>query len=197
MKPQDQEADVLFLCFFKHKENGDQVLSTIQEFDDRLGGLIAALRKRGEFHGDELETILIGTPPKGSIKAKQLMLIGVGAEEKLSLSTMRRIGTVALREAVRLGARRAAFGAALRDQGNKKLPTGDVGYEVIQGAILAFDTEKRLQKEGLAAAPGLQEWIFLAGPEYFLEVAPRAGEAVAAATAAVKGRPGDPYTKQK
>ena len=174
--PQDQEVDLLFLCFFKHKEKGDTVLSTIEKFDERLGGLIASLRNRGEFAGEELETILINPPP-GSIKARRLMLIGLGEEDRLSLQTMRRIGTVALREAARLGVKTAAFGAAIRDQGNTKIPTGDVGREVMQGALLAYDTEKRLQKEGLGAGLALEEWILLAGPQYFHEVAPEAARA--------------------
>jgi hypothetical protein len=196
MVPQDQETDLLFLCFFKHKGKGDTVLATIQKFDDRLGGLIASLRNRGEFNGDELETILIN-PPRGSIKAKKLMLIGLGEEEKLSLETMRKIGGVALREAARLGAKSAAFGAALRDQANDKYPVGEVGREVIQGAMLAFDTEKRLQKEGLGVGLSLEQWVLLAGPQYFHEVVPEAAEAVAAAVAGAKARSSEPYSKRE
>jgi hypothetical protein len=196
MVPQDQETDLLFLCFFKHQKKGDTVLATIQKFDDQLGGLIASLRNRGEFSGEELETILIN-PPAGSIKARKLMLIGLGEEDKLSLKTMRRIGAVALREAARLGVKRAAFGAAIRDQGNDKLAVGDVGKQVIEGAMLAFDTEKRLHKEGLGGGLGLEEWIYLAGPEYFNEVFPSVGEGLAAASALAKSRSDRPYAKSK
>lgn len=196
MVPQDQETDLLFLCFFKHKERGDTVLATIQKFDERLGGLIASLRNRGQFHGDELETILIN-PPAGSIKAKKLMLLGLGEADKLSLPTMRRIGTVAMREAARLGVKSAAFGAAIRDQGNTMYPTGDVGREVLLGAILAFDTEKRLQKEGHNAGLALEEWILLAGPQYFNEVAPVAAQTVPAAVAEARARSNEPFSTRK
>jgi hypothetical protein len=195
MVPQDQETDVLFLCFFRHKDSGDTVLATIQKFDERLGGVIASLRDRGEFRGDAMETILI-EPPPGSIKARKLVLIGLGEEAQLSLETMRRAGAVALREAARLGARSAAFGAALRDQGNETLPVGDVGRSVMQGALLAFDTERRLAKEGLRSGLVLQEWVLLAGPQYFHEVAPEAGAGVAAAIASAKSRPNMPYAKR-
>jgi len=191
--PQDQEADVLFMCVFQQSK----LTLAIDVFDKQLGHLVTNLRGRGEFGGDELETILIGNPPKNSMKAKQLMLIGLGEKDKQSLKLMRRIGTVALRESVRLGAKRVAFAAALIDQESPKLKTHDVGHEVIQGAILAFDTEKRLHKEGLTWAPILQEWIYLAGPEFFPEVSPRAGEAVAAAAAVVKSRSSDPYSKRE
>ncbi len=196
MLPQEQETELLFLCFFKHKPQGDTVLSTIQKFDDRMGGLIASLRNRGEFAGEELETMLIN-PPAGSLKAKRLMLIGLGEEDKLSLKTMYKIGGVALREAARLGVKSAAFGAAIRDQGNSKYGTGDVGKEVVEGALLAFDTEKRMQKEGIGAGVALEEWIYLAGPEYFHDVHPKVSEAVTEAAAILKTRSHEPYSKSK
>lgn len=195
MVPQEQETDALFLCFFRHKESGDTVLATIQKFDERLGGAIAALRDRGEFRGDAMETVLI-EPPAGSIKAKRLILIGLGPEEELSLETMRRAGVVALREAARLGARSAAFGAALRDQGNETLPVGDVGRAVMRGALLAYDTERRLEEQGLRSGLALREWVLLAGPQYFPEVAPEAGEGAAAAVAEAKARPDRPYAER-
>jgi hypothetical protein len=192
-KPQDQEADVLFLCVFRQS----QFILAIQDFDDALGGLISTVRKRGEFRGDELETILISNPPKKSMAAKQLMLIGLGEKDKQTPQLMRRIGTATLREAVRIGAKRAAFAAALIDQGSPKLKVEDVGYEVLQGAMLAFDTEKRLHNEGLVSAPALEEWVYLAGPEYYYHVAPMAGASVTAAAAAVKSRSSEPYVKPK
>jgi hypothetical protein len=124
------------------------------------------------------------------------VLIGLGPEERLSLETMHRAGVVALREAARLGAKRAAFGAALRDQGNETLPVGDVGRAVMQGAMLAYDTEWRLEKQGLRSGLALEEWVLLAGPQYFLEVVPEAGKGVKAAVAAAKARPEAPYSKR-
>jgi hypothetical protein len=39
------------------------------ELDKHLGGVIASLRERGEFVGDEGETLLL-LPPRDAIKAK-------------------------------------------------------------------------------------------------------------------------------
>jgi hypothetical protein len=196
MLPQKQEADVLCLGFLKNQAGGNKVLDTIQKLDDGLGGLIAALRNRDEFCGDARETILI-TPPAGGLTAQKLMLIGWGDGKELSLQTIRSIGTVLLRESARLGVKSVAFGAALRDQGNEKFETGDVAREVIQGVILAFDTEKRLQKEGLGAGVALEELIYLAGPEYYNNVVPLAEKGLKDATTAAKARSNKPYTKKK
>src|SRR5712692_10510097 len=127
------------------------------ELDKRLGGVIASLRERGEFVGDQLETLLL-TPPKDSIKAKALLLVGLGDEDALSMKRMEEVGRVALREAARLGVNQVAFAPLLRDQGNSKLGTGDVETAVVRGMLLAYDTEKRLQKEGLAEKYTLEQW---------------------------------------
>src|SRR5207253_264271 len=131
------------------------------ELDKRLGGVITNLRDRGEFAGDELETLVLDT--RGKIPARQLLLIGLGDEESLSLEKMERIGRAAYREAAKLGAAKAAFAPLIRDQGNDKLPTGDVARSVVRGLLLARDTDLRLQKEGLSKKFALEEWVEEAG----------------------------------
>ena len=72
------------------------------ELDKRLGGVIGSLRERAEFIGDRGETLLI-VPPQDSIKARLLLLVGLGAEDALSLDVMEEAGRISLREAARLG----------------------------------------------------------------------------------------------
>ena len=171
MTPQKQPCDILYLGFIKHRETGDRVTLTIKNFDDNLGGLIAALRNRGEFDGKALETILI-QPPKGALDAEKLMLIGWGDDDQLSMQTLRGVGTTTVREATRLGAKSMAFGAALRDQENTTFGTGQVAREVVRSAVLAYDTQKHLEKDKLGGEVALTEFIYLAGPEYYHEVHP-------------------------
>jgi Cytosol aminopeptidase family, N-terminal domain len=99
--PYAQETELQIVSLFKHKTTGDTLLSAAAALDQDLGGLITAVRDRGEFVGDEIETLLI-VPPPNSIKPKLLLLIGLGDERNLSLDTMQRVGTIALREATRL-----------------------------------------------------------------------------------------------
>jgi len=166
------------------------------ELDKRLGGVIASLRERGEFVGDQLETLLI-IPTKGSIKAKALLLVGLGDEDTLSLKLMEAVGRVALREAGRLGVNRIAFAPLIRDQGNKKLGTGDVETAVVRGMLLAYDTEKRLQKEGLSKEFTIDEWSVEAGPDYFDETVTGVRKAIEQAGKAIKDRSTDPLLKGK
>jgi hypothetical protein len=190
--PLDMDTPLQVVCFFKHKASGDTLLETAADLDKKLGGAISALRNRGEFAGDELETLLL-TPPKGTITPRLLLLVGLGEEDTLSLATLERVGRVVVREAARLGVQRVAFAPFLRDQGNSKFAVGDVEQAVTRGMLLAYDTEKRLQKEGLARAFTLEEWVAEAGPTFFDDTVPGAQKGIDDAKAAIAKRSSAPY----
>jgi cytosol aminopeptidase family protein len=190
--PYDADVPLQVVCYFKHKETGDTTLGAAVELDRKLGGVIASLRSRGEFAGDELETLLL-IPPEGAIKPKALLLIGLGDESSLSLERMERVGRVVLREATRLGVKRLAFAPLIRDQGNSEFAAGDVADAVVRGMLLAHDTESRLQKEGLAKAHAIVEWECEAGPKYFDETVSAVRKAAKEADSIIAARPSTPY----
>jgi Cytosol aminopeptidase family, N-terminal domain len=195
--PYTADVPLQVVCYFKYTPEGAKRMSGAPvELDKRLGGVIASLRERGEFVGDQLETILI-TPPKDAIKAKALLLIGLGDEDALSLKVLDGVGRVALREAARLGVSRVGFAPLIRDQGNTKLGTGDVATAVVRGMLLAYDTEKRLQKEGLSKDYTLDQWNVEAGPTYFDETVTGVQKAIEEAGKAINGRSADPLLKGK
>jgi hypothetical protein len=146
--------------------------------------------------GEQLETILI-TPPKDSIKANALLLVGLGDESALSLNLMEAVGRESLREAARLGASRVAFAPLIRDQGNSKFGTGDVATVVVRGMLLAYDTEKRLQREGLSKDFTLAQWNVEAGPKYFDETVEGVQKALEDADQEIKNRGAVPLSKGK
>src|SRR5438309_906909 len=195
--PYTADVPLQVVCYFKYTpERAKRMGGAPVELDKRLGGVIASLRERGEFVGDQLETLLI-TPPKDSIKAKTLLLVGLGDEDALSLKLMEGVGKVSLREAARLGVSRVAFAPLIRDQGNTKLGTGDVETAVVRGMMLAYDTEKRLQKEALAREFTLDEWNVEAGPMYFDETVTGVQKAIEGAEKTIKDRSTQPYSKGK
>jgi hypothetical protein len=194
--PYTADTPLQVVCYFKHKSAGDKTLGAAVELDKELGGIIAALRNRGEFEGEALETILL-TPPPGTIKAKRLLLIGLGDEESLSLERLEQVGRVAVRVASQLGVNRVAFAPLIRDQGNAKLPAGDVARSVLRGVQLAYDTEKRLQKEGLAKEFTLEQWSQEAGPQYFDETVTGALKATKEVDETIKARSASPYAEKK
>ena len=195
--PYTADTPLQVVCYFKYSPEGVKRMGGAPvELDKRLGGVIASLRERGEFVGDQLETILI-TPPKDSINAKALLLVGLGDENTLSLELIEAVGRVSLREAARLGASRVAFAPLIRDQGNSKFGTGDVETAAVRGMLLAYDTEKRLQKEGLSKDFTLDQWNVEAGPMYFDETVTGVQKAIEEAGKAIKDRSADPLLKGK
>jgi hypothetical protein len=193
--PYTADVPLQVVCYFKYTpERAKRMSGAPVELDKRLGGVIASLRERGEFVGDDLETLLI-VPPKDSIKAKALLLVGLGDEDALSLQVMERVGKVSLREAARLGVKQVAFAPLIRDQGNSKFGTGDVAKAVVRGMLLAYDTEKRLQKEGLTKEFTLEDWNVEAGEKYFDETAIAVQETIQQTGKTIKDRAADRLSK--
>jgi Cytosol aminopeptidase family, N-terminal domain len=191
--PYTADVPLQVVCYFKYTPEGAKRMTGAPiELDKELGGVIGALRERGEFVGDKLETLVV-LPPAGSIKARALLLIGLGNESSLSIDVMERVGKVAVREASRLGVSRVAFAPLIRDQGNSTLDTGDVERAVIRGVLLAYDTEKRLQKQGLAKPFNLEEWEAEAGAAYFDTTETGLQEGIEEAKKAIAQRPAQPY----
>ena len=150
--PYDADVPLQVVCYFKHKKGGDKTLGAAVELDRRLGGVIASLRNRGEFVGDEQETLLL-TPPRGTIKPKLLLLVGLGDEGSLSPDTMERVGRTALRQAAKLGVERVTFAPLLRDQGNDKLAIGDVATAVIRGCCWPTTPTRGSRRKGWRRRP--------------------------------------------
>ena len=195
--PYTADVPLQIVCYFKYTPEGAKRMSGAPvELDKKLGGVIASLRQRGEFAGHRLEALCI-TPPKGSSKAKALLLIGLGSEDELSLQLLEGVGRAGLREAATRGVKRVAFAPLIRDQGNTKLSAGDVEIAVVRGMLLAYDTDKRMQKEGLAKPFTLDEWIVEAGPQYFDETTTAVEKAIQQVTTALKDRSAEPYIRPK
>ena len=190
--PYAQETELQIVSLFKHKATGDTLISSAAALDKDLGGFITAIRDRGEFVGNELETLLI-VPPPNRIKPKLLLLIGLGEESNLSLDTMQRVGTIALRESIRLKATYVSFAPLLRDQNNATLDTGAVTKAVMQNVMLAYDTEKRLQKQGLAQPFTIREWVCEAGADFYVGVISQVKQAIELTNPQIASRRSTPY----
>lgn len=194
VSPVSAEADLQVISVFKHKATGDTYIEAWKDFDDKVGNVVSALRDRGEFVGELGETIDFASPP-GSITAKHILLIGLGEEKSLSLESLRVVGRVAVREAIRLKARRVSFAPAIRDQGNSVIDVGEGDRAVAENVISAYDTERRLQAQGLAEKLEIEDWTINAGPQFFDGAVAQVGEGVKATAEALKQRDASPYKK--
>ena len=190
--PYMEAADLQIICLFKHKDSGDTYQGAAKDTDAHLGGLLSALRNRGEFVGELGETFLF-TPPKGSIPAKRFMVIGLGDEKGLSLDSLRVIGRIAAREAVRLKAKRVAWAPVIRDEGNSTIDVGQGDRVFVEQMLAAYDTEKRLQAQGLADKFSIEEFVVEAGPTFFDSAVKQVGEGIESAIAELGQRKVAPY----
>lgn len=192
--PYAAKTDLQIVCAFKHNSAGDKYIEAFQDFDDKLSGLLSAVRNRGEFVGELGETILFNTWPD-SITPRRVLVVGLGAEKDLSLESLRVVGRVALREAVRLRAADVAFAPVIRDQGNSTIDVGEGDRAVAEQVLLAYDTEQRLQKEGVSDKFAIREWVIEAGPSFIDGAIEKVGSGVEHASAEIRTRSAEPYRK--
>src|SRR5215472_251810 len=190
--PYMEPADLQIICLFKHKPGGDTYQGAAKETDEKLGGILSSLRNRNEFVGETGETFLF-TPPTGSIPAKQFMVIGLGEEKELSLETLRIVGRIAAREAVRLKAKHVAWAPVIRDEGNTTIDVGEGDRAFAEQLLSAYDTEKRLQSQGLAPNFSIESFVIEAGPTFFDGAVKQVGQGIDSVTVELQKRDSTPF----
>src|SRR5580704_12238964 len=191
--PYGEPADLQIICLFKHKASGDTYQGAAKDTDEHLHGILSALRNRGEFVGELGETFLF-TPPNGSIPAKRFMVIGLGEEKDLSLDSLRVVGRIAAREAVRLNAKHVAWAPVIRDEGNTALDVGEGDRAFVEQMLTAYDTEKRLQAQGLAPDFSIEDLVIEAGPTFFEDATKQVGEGIESMAAKLAQGNAAPYS---
>jgi hypothetical protein len=186
--PSAQVSDLQVACVFEYTE-GDifnsppalpAALNGMVHLDHDMKGMVTELRKSGKFSGHAYETILI-SPPKGTIGAKHLLLIGLGDRNKFSPDLMTTIGSVAMRAALNLGVTNFSFASDLKDAGIDS-PTALVAGNVVKGIFQAYRTQIWLKNKKMAAIKPFTKVILLAGPSFFTV----AGEGIKEAIATIK-----------
>src|SRR5438552_10360122 len=190
--PYMEPADLQIICLFKHKQTGDTYEGAAKETDEKLGGILSSLRNRGEFAGETGETFLL-TPPKDSIPARRFMVIGLGEEQDLSLDTLRIVGRIAAREAVRLKAKHVAWAPVIRDEGSTTFDVGEGDRAFAEEMLAAYDTEKRLQAQGLAPKFSIESFVIEAGPSFFDGAVKQVGQGIDSVTAKLQKRDATSY----
>lgn len=170
--PSSADTQLQVACVFEYTDNDIHSaqalpanLNGLVHLDDALKGEFTKIRQEGYFKGHSLETILI-SPPKGSMSAKKLLLIGLGDRTKFTPELMISVGEVAAREAMRLGVSNFAFASDLKDAGIDS-PTALVAGNVVKGIVNANRSETYLKEHNLSKTKKLEKVYLLAGPSFF------------------------------
>lgn len=170
--PSAAKADLQIACVFEYTE-GDifnppalpKELNGMVHLDEALKGIITEVRKKGQFKGHALETLLIN-PPKGSLASGKLLLIGLGNRNSFDAELMKEVGSVAMREALKLQVHTVSFASDIKDAGIDS-PTALVAENVVLGAFDAYRTQSYLKAQHLSDTMKLKKLILLAGPSFF------------------------------
>lgn len=170
--PSAAMADLQIACVFEYTD-GDifnppalpKELNGMVHLDDALKGAITDVRKTGKFKGHALETLLI-TPLKGSLSSKKLLLIGLGNRNSFDAELMKEVGSVAMREALKLKIKTVSFASDIKDAGIDS-PTALVAENVVLGAFDAYRAQSYLNQRYLSEKMTVQKLILLAGPAFF------------------------------
>lgn len=149
------------VCFFdsnknQHYEGGTDAVNA------HFSGAIAELRSNGTFSGRELETLLI-TPTQQQIPADQLLLIGLGNPDEVSLKLFEKVGYLIVLEAAKLNVTAFCFAPSLKDAGVSGLAADDVSAALAKGMQHALDTTAILSSKGLMRISVLKKITLLAG----------------------------------
>jgi leucyl aminopeptidase len=142
--PARTAADVLALPLFELDPKKWRLPSRLARLDRALGGRLAAVLSTGDFRGKVGDTLALY--PDGAIRAKRILLVGLGPEAKADAEALRRgAGSAVGGTAARRGEQLALVAPALR-----RLRPPAVARALAEGAVLAgyrFDAFKEKQEE--------------------------------------------------
>ena len=151
-----------------------------RDVDSLLGGLIHAISSDGEFRGDQGE--LLTLHPAGQLAVKRVIVVGLGAQEKIDARVMRRASATAARHLQQTGAHQVTL-AIPSEEFNIGL--AESVQAEIEGALFGLYTFKKYKHTSASGnGPGITSVDLLAGTanSAALERAMRHGIVLAEAT---------------
>jgi hypothetical protein len=159
--PADTATDLQVICLFRSSPV-NALRGSLTETNEKLNGLLDRLRKPELFRGELGETLLI-TPPAGSLRAKKLLIIGLGNSQDFSPQRMQLVGEILYGESSRLGVAQPYFAPTILDGGVVKFTTGEVAEEVIAGFLRAAEIEGTLRQTNASGPVIVTGLTYLAG----------------------------------
>jgi hypothetical protein len=180
--PAETDAELQIVCLFRSGP-ANALHGSLMEMNEKLRGLFDRIRKPTLFRGELGETLLIA-PDAGTIPAKKLLIVGLGDSQTFTLERMELVGSIAYREANRIGTAHLFFAPTLLDGGVARYATGQTSEQFVRGFLRAAAAEKVLQQANDSAGVTIQDLTFLAGPQY----APGTRQGIEKAIAATQGK---------
>jgi hypothetical protein len=177
--PAETNTELQVICLFRSSPV-NTLHGSLTELDEKLNGLLGRIRKPELFRGESGETLLIA-PPKGSLGAKRLLIIGLGDSQTFAPERMELVGEILYSESSRLGVAHPFFAPTVLDGGVTKFATGEVAEHVIRGFLRAAATEKILSQANASPGQRVTALTFLAGAKNMSSTRDGIAKAIAAA----------------
>jgi hypothetical protein len=159
--PAETNTALQIICLFESAPQ-NALHGSLVETNEKLKGLLEAIRRPTLFRGELGETILI-SPRAGSLGARRLLIIGLGDSETFTPQRMELVGTIAYRESERLRVANPFFAPTVLDGGVTKYTTGQVAEEFYAGFLRAARAESTLREAGASPRQVVHSFTYLAG----------------------------------
>jgi hypothetical protein len=159
--PADTITDLQVICLFRSSP-ANTLHGSLAEMNEKLKGLLDRIRKPELFRGELGETLLIA-PPKDSLGARKLLIIGLGDSQTFSPQLMQVVGQILYREAGSLGVAHPYFAPTILDGGVARYTTGEVAEQVIGGFLRAAAADKVIRDANASATQPVTALTYLAG----------------------------------
>lgn len=183
------EVELSCVCMFTHEVTPGGPVGGLLHLDTALSGALTGLRRDGYFAATAMETLLISRPPVG-VAADAVLLVGLGDPAFWTVGASAQAAATAMRTALQLNAKSAAFAPSVLDGGLTMDVTGGMPAAMMNAVLAVLDTQHRLVELGMAPQPALERWGFDVGAERFENGALSFETALSAAQAA-RGRGSD------
>jgi Cytosol aminopeptidase family, N-terminal domain len=165
--PAETDAELQVICLFR-SDPTNALHGSLVETNQKLKGMLDQIRQPTLFRGELGETLLIH-PTDASLRAKQVLIIGLGDSSAFVPERMELVGSILYREASRLGIQHPFFAPTVIDGGVTKYTTGQVSEQVLRGFFRAARAERILASAGESPGSPIQDLTYLAGPAHATE----------------------------
>jgi leucyl aminopeptidase len=142
--PAETAADLLALPLFELDPARWRLPRPLAALDQAAGGRVAQALAAGDFRGKRGESLLVHPAP--SVRAKRILLIGLGAEASFGADVAREVAASTVRE----GQQRSAARVALYAPASRRLKAGALAQALAEGAELGayrFDRYRTKSKK--------------------------------------------------
>jgi hypothetical protein len=159
--PAETSADLQVICLFRSSPE-NTLHGSLTEMNEKLGGLLDRIRRPELFRGELAETLLL-VPPRGTIAAKRLLIIGLGDSKTFSPERMQFVGEILYAESERIGVSHPYFAPTILDGGVSRFTTGEVAQQVITGFLRAEGIQRVLHDAHASHTMDIKALTYLAG----------------------------------